>query len=687
MTAAHESPQRGPDRYRPELHGLRGVAIGLVVLYHVWSGRVSGGVDVFLFLSAFLLTGSFVRRAEARRPLQPFSYWAKTFKRLLPPTVVVSLATLTAVITLLEPERWMPALTDAMGSVGQVENWVLIHRDVDYYAADVGGPSPFQHFWSLSIQGQIFLIWPVLIAVTVAIARRLRVRVSMALLVVFSMVLLASLVWSVYSTAAQQQVAYFDTRTRAWEFAAGSVLALLLPTLERRRAAGAHRAIRVALGWCGLLALLLCGLLVDVRGAFPGWIALWPLGAAALVLLAGDTGHPLSVDRMLSTRPARILGDISYALYLVHWPLLTIALALLGRERASFGVGAALILASLLLAWLLTRAVDQPIRRSVYLNAVPYRAAAVAVLALVVGLAPPFAYQQHLLAQERDLQARAVADNPGARVLDPSYEPHPDRDAHAPFLPTTALAGKDCVGVPGTCEGELAPSDPELADLCHVQSAGEDAPVLVSIGNSRMEQFTGAILPLAAERGWSVVTLWEGGCTFSPEAQISPDCDAYSSAARAYLETVRPDAVLLATTFFTPAGEEIITPGLEETIPALLAQGTQVIALRDQPRLPIDPPVCIDENGVDASDCAPPIPAPLTAERPDTAQIAQLSGGRTPIVPIDVNDLVCPDGICSPIIGNVLVSIDRFHISATFAASMQDAVDARLQDAGFRWRV
>ena len=687
MTAACEAPTTGPDRYRPELHGLRGVAIGLVVLYHVWSGRVSGGVDVFLFLSAFLLTGSFVRRAEARRPLQPFSYWAKTFKRLLPPTVVVSLATLTAVVALLEPEHWMPALADAMGSVGQVENWVLIHRDVDYYAADVGGPSPFQHFWSLSIQGQIFLIWPVLIAVTVAAARRLRMRVSMALLVVFSMVLLASLVWSVYSTAAQQQVAYFDTRTRAWEFAAGSVLALLLPALERRRAAGAHRAIRVALGWCGLLALLLCGLLVDVRGAFPGWIALWPLGAAALVLLAGDTGHPLSVDRILSTRPARILGDISYALYLVHWPLLTITLALLGREQASFGVGAALILASLLLAWLLTRAVDQPIRRSVYLNAVPYRAAAVAVLALVVGLTPPFAYQQHLLAQERDLQARAVADNPGARVLDPSYEPHPDRDAHAPFLPTTALAGKDWVGVPGACEGELAPSDPELADLCHVQSAGEDAPVLVSIGNSRMEQFTGAILPLAAEHGWSVVTLWEGGCTFSPEAQISPDCDAYSSAARAYLETVRPDAVLLATTFFTPAGEEIITPGLEETIPALLAQGTQVIALRDQPRLPIDPPVCVDENGVDASDCAPPIPAPLTAERPDTAQIAQLTGERTPIVPIDVNDLVCPDGICSPIIGNVLVSIDRFHISATFAASMQDAVDARLEDAEFRWRV
>lgn len=537
MTAAHEAPATGPDRYRPELHGLRGVAIGLVMLYHVWSGRVSGGVDVFLFLSAFLLTGSFVRRAEAGRGLRPVAYWAKTFKRLLPPTVVVSLATLTAVITLLEPERWMPALTDAMGSVGQVENWVLIHRDVDYYAADVGGPSPFQHFWSLSIQGQIFLIWPVLIAVTVAIARRFRVRVSMALLVVFSMVLLTSLAWSVYSTSVQQQVAYFDTRTRAWEFAAGSVLALLLPSLERRRAAGAHRAIRVALGWCGLLALVLCGLLVDVRGAFPGWIALWPLGAAALVLLAGDTGHPLSVDRMLSTRPARILGDISYALYLVHWPLLTIALALLGRE-----------------------------------------------------------------------QARAVADNPGARVLDPSYEPHQDRDAHAPFLPTTALAGKDWVGVPGACEGELAPSDPALADLCHVQSAGEDAPVLVSVGNSRIEQFTGAILPLAAEHGWSVVTLWEGGCTFSPDAEISPECDAYSSAARTYLETVRPDAVLLASTFFTPDGEEIITPGLEETIPALLAQGTQVIALRDQPRLPIDPPSCIDEHGVDAPDCAPPFP-------------------------------------------------------------------------------
>src|SRR5699024_4451961 len=225
----------------------------------------------------------------------------------------------------LPPEDWMTAITDAIGSLLHVENWVLIARGVDYYAAEEAGPSAFQHFWSLSIQGQVFLVWPLLSAVAVLLARLLRLRVRAVLAVLFGAVLVASFVWSVVSTATQQQIAYFDTFTRLWEFAAGSLLGLALPWLEqraeRRATGGARRgrrraerhprsasslpvALRVAMAWLGIAALVSCGLLVDVQGAFPGWIAAWPLAAAALVLAAGTTGHPLSVDRVLATRPA-----------------------------------------------------------------------------------------------------------------------------------------------------------------------------------------------------------------------------------------------------------------------------------------------------------------------------------------------------------------------------------------------
>lgn len=554
----------GAGRFRPELHGLRGLAIGLVVLYHIWFDRVSGGVDVFLFLSSFLLVGTFLRRVDAGRRTAPLAYWGRTFKRLLPPTTVVVLATLAGVRLVLPPDRWMTSITDAIGSLLHVENWVLITRGVDYYAAEEAGPSAFQHFWSLSIQGQVFLAWPLLIAAAVLLARLLRRRARGVLAVLFGAVLVASFTWSVISTSTQQEIAYFDTFTRLWEFAAGSLLGLALPWWEqraehrsrrlprrgRRRAdrAGSFsdsplsRPVRVIMAWAGILGLVSCGLLIDVQGAFPGWIAAWPLAAAALVLIAGTTGHPLSVDRVLSTRPAVVLGDISYGLYLVHWPLLILYLAWTGKERAGPFDGLALILLSLLLAWLLTRLVDTPVRRWPWASERPWRAGAVALTCLVLSLTPVIASQQHLLAAEREAEARAVADNPGARVLDPEFTVHPEADPDAEPLPSLAALPGDWVLGDGLCSGDREPrADVEpKRNSCGVVEGEPGGKVVVSVGNSRMEQFTGALIPLAEENGWTLITLWKGGCLYAPDAQVSEECDAWGAKAQTYLERISP---------------------------------------------------------------------------------------------------------------------------------------------------
>ncbi|GAA4522089.1 acyltransferase family protein [Brachybacterium paraconglomeratum] len=696
----------GAGRFRPELHGLRGLAIGLVVLYHIWFDRVSGGVDVFLFLSSFLLVGTFLRRVDAGRPTAPIAYWGRTFKRLLPPTAVVVLATLAGVRLLLPPERWMTSITDAIGSLLHVENWVLISRGVDYYAAEEAGLSAFQHFWSLSIQGQVFLVWPLLIAVAVLLARRLRLHARGVLGILFGVVLVASFAWSVVSTATQQEVAYFDTFTRLWEFAAGSLLGLALPWWEqraerqasrrvrrgRRRAArpGAWSAssfpqpVRVVMAWVGIIGLVSCGLLIDVQGAFPGWIAAWPLAAAALVLIAGTTGHPLSVDRVLSTRPAVVLGDISYGLYLVHWPLLILYLAWTGKVRAGVLDGLVLILLALVLAWLLTRLVDTPVRRWRWANAQPWRACAVALTCLALALTPVIGAQQQLLAGQREAQARAVADNPGARVLDPEFTVHPDANPAAAPLPSAALLPKDWAKGEEGCSGELAPR-PDVEPLpkdCAVVPGAPDAPILISTGNSRMEQFTGSLIPLAKKNGWTLITLWKGGCVYAPDAQVSPECDDWSKAARTYIERVSPDAVVLHSTFLTPERKEVVTPGLEATLSDLTGAGTEVMAVRDMPRMPLNQADCVRERGEDSPDCAPPIPEALTAERPDAALLAQQGDG---VHPLEVNDLVCPEDVCRPVIGNVTVSLDADHISWTYATSMQDAVALRLRASGFAW--
>ena len=683
-------------RFRPELHGLRGLAIGLVVLYHVFFDRVSGGVDVFLFLSSFLLVGTFTRRIDRGLPMRPAAYWARTFKRLLPPTAVVALGTLGAVYLLLGQERWMPAITDAIGSLLHVENWVLIQRGVDYYAAEETGASPFQHFWSLSIQGQVFLLWPLLIAAAVLIARVLRRSPRAAMAIVFLAVLIPSFVWSVHSTATQQEIAYFDTFTRLWEFAAGSLLGLALPWWERRaehrlRARGRRRRTerpalwRVLLGWVGIAGLVSCGLLLDVQGAFPGWVAAWPLAAAALVLVAGTTGHRLGVDTLLATGPGKLLGDISYGLYLVHWPILAIYLAVTKTDRASVGAGALIILASLVLAWLLTRLVDTPIRRWSWANARARRSGLVVLCCLALAIAPAVGAREHLLGVQREAAARAVADNPGARVLDPDFQQHPDADPSAAPLPTAATIGKDWFTGTEPCTGDLVPRSgnvERMTERCAIRPGAEDGPVLVSIGNSRIEQFTGALAPIAEREGWTVITLWEGGCTFAPDAQVSPVCDEFSADTMAYLRQIEPDAVVLHSTFLTPDLEEGLVPGIDRTLPAITALGTEVIALRDQPRLTVEPVPCVEEKGADDPSCASPLPEDLAKERPDAEILAR---DREHLIPLEVNDLICPEGTCSPVIGNVRVSLDDDHITRTYAESMQDAVDARLREAGFRW--
>ena len=684
-------------RFRPELHGLRGLAIALVVLYHVWFDRVSGGVDVFLFLSSFLLVGTFLRRVDRGEGTRPLAYWGRTFKRLLPPTAVVSLATLGGVYLILPADRWMPAITDAIGSLLHVENWVLIQRGVDYNAAAETGPSAFQHFWSLSIQGQVFLLWPLLIAAGVLVARVLRRSPRAVLGVVFALVLVASFAWSVHSTATQQEIAYFDTFTRLWEFAAGSLLGLLLPLWEERAAArrsGRRRSVpraapplRVIAGWAGIAGLISCGLLIDVQGAFPGWIAAWPLAAAAVVLLVGTTGHRFSVDRILSTGPAKVLGDISYGLYLVHWPLLTLYLAHTGKDRAGVLDGLLLILASLAAAWLLTRVVDTPIRRWPWASAKAWRSGAVALTCLVLGLTPALAAQQYLLTQQRDAERRATADNPGARVLDPDFTPHPDADPDAAPLPSAAILPQDWENLPLSCEGEFAPTDGMLADSCRMTDAPDDAPVIVAAGNSRLAQTAVSLTGPAQENGWRLIIVRAPSCGFTPgsASYLGPECDTHNEAASEYIDQLQPEAVAVSTTLLPHEGPERVDLVTEGEVPRLLEDGTDVIALRDTPRLPESPVPCLEAG--DVEDCTQMLdPEIMPDRRTDAAVLETLAArGEGEVFPVDLVPVICPEHACTPIIGNVHVMFDEDHLTATYMESSGDEVARQLEEAGFRW--
>ena len=677
-TATVAEPTRETARARPafrrELHGLRAVALGLVAIYHIWLGRVSGGVDVFLFLSAFFLTGTFVRRLESGRPLGVPRYWLHTFKRLLPPAAVTILLTLAATALFLPASIWPTVMQQSVASVTYLQNALLVSLEVDYHARDASTASPLQHFWSLSVQGQAFVVWPLLFGLVVHRARKGR-SVRRPLIALIGLIGAASLTWSIISTASQQEIAYFDTAARLWEFAAGSLLALSLPVLDRltgaRRpedgAAPRHRTLRALMGWAGIAALLACGIVLDVSSQFPGWIAIWPLTAASAVVVAGYSGRRWGVDRLLSTRPAAFIGDISYALYLVHWPILVIWLHHSGQERAGLLDGLVVLTGSVLLAWMLTRAVDAPVRRSRWLEARPWRSLAAITMsvALVAGAAGGWwTYLQRTPPQPPVAAESAPATDEVAT------------EAPTVLRPAGWQLGSQWPDLPESCGGKWAPATSFRNTHCQqlLPADAEPTETIVVVGSSHSRQYIPALLPLAEERDAQVVNLSMDGCGYLAGTERWPYCRGYDDWVLAYLDAVQPDIVLTTVTLTTADGTaETLPEGTEGAIQQLLDRGIDVIATRDTPRWEVNEYECA-EAAVDAGGSPADADAACGADRTEklaatnpAAPLAELTGtGGASVTVLDYSDLICPDGRCAPVLGDVYVYMDDDHLTRLF---------------------
>ncbi|WP_294643548.1 acyltransferase family protein [uncultured Rothia sp.] len=656
--------------FRPEIQGLRAFAVLLVVIYHVWVGKVSGGVDVFLFISAFLLSLSFMRKINEGKPLKLLNYWTHVFTRLLPAASVVILLTLAGSFLVLSPTVWSARAVDAQASLFYWQNWNLANNAVNYFASDTGGKTPFLHFWSLSIQGQIFLLWPVLFAITALLVKKARIKPVPAAVLVFGLVFCASFAFSVWETKNFAAYAYFDTRTRLWEFAVGTLLAIM--TLKWKPA---HVGTRVVMGWIGTIGLITCGAVLPVEKAFPGFLALWPILSGALVIIAGRTDHKFAIDRLLTSKPLLNLGNISYALYLVHWPMLVLYSAAAGKPRVSFLEGTVLIAASIGLAWVLNRFVEKPLR-SAFDNFLPalasklkfkrpvtsYAAWAgnIAFVAAILALVAPTVLGTRALAEQRDAQVisnamSSIQDDkdtyPGARALSPDKE---------------------------LVEADPIPKNATIASLF--------VPWDTGCKGSHALQKTEALKGISKQAGANQLNLLLTGCPYpftQPENTVNgfmKRCIPFTENATAEILTAKPTTVfIISTTTATTAEGETVDPGLDETLRKLTDAGIQVIGIRDNPRFASDMYMCaMKAKNID--DCAEPIEAKY-GEDPAAPIFAKYADRGA--YQIDLKDVYCPDGKCSVLQGNVYMYADSNHLTNVYEATLTDIIYERALAAGW----
>lgn len=661
--------------YRPEVQGLRALAVLMVVAYHVWLGRVSGGVDIFLLISAFLLTLSFVRKVESGRPFGLLTYWLHLFKRLLPAAVVVILAVLAGTWLILPQSRWPQVLDQAWASLLYQQNWLLADTAVDYYAQDHAGASPLQHFWSLSIQGQVFILWPLIFAaggLALAGLRRtpLASRVSYRglLAVVFGGIFAVSLAFSIDQTNTNQAYAYFDTHARLWEFALGSLVALSLPYLTP------GPVLRLVLGWVGLVGMLSCGLLLTVDRSFPGFVALWPTLSAAAIIVAGDTGSRFGVDRILRTRIAVALGDNSYALYLWHWPILVFALAATGVEAPNLMQGLGIVGTALLLAVLTTRFVEKPLRDWRWPKLRAWRTAVVVVACGAILAGPVAVWQTTLTAEESATAAQPRELTPGAAVLAPERAGQPAPAARV--IPGPVALDNDWAGIHAPCVDANATTDPILAGCRQEIPSGPVTKRIVVLGDSHSQQYLAALAPIAESRGWELVTLLMPACRFGAESETrSAECNAYNQASVTYVLEHQPDAVFtVASLTHEEAPFETEVPGYLDGVRPFADAGIEIVGIRDNPRFTFSLPECVQRHGAEASRCNPPLNESLVDPSPLENYRGQMPGLHL----MDMSDFICAEGICPAVVGNVYVYKDDNHLTRTYVESMIPMFEQRL---------
>ena len=312
----------------------------LVVLFHLWPTRLPGGyigVDVFFVISGFLITSHIVREVDRTGTVSLTGFWARRMRRLLPAAYVVLLGSAAGVLVWVPRLLWQQFFGEILAAGLYVENWTLALNSVDYLAAE-NSPSPAQHYWTLSAEEQFYLLWPLLVLLGLWLAKRgldrlddrgsRSTRARSIVFAVLATTTAASLAYSLWVSATNPAWAYFVTPARAWEFGAGALLAFAPPAGRRL----APRA-RAGLGWVALAGLLACSLIFDASTPMPGTAALWVVAAAMAVIWVESPGVAWASSRLLGLRPARFLGDISYAVYLCHVPVQMTALLILDARH------------------------------------------------------------------------------------------------------------------------------------------------------------------------------------------------------------------------------------------------------------------------------------------------------------------------------------------------------------------
>ena len=651
-------------QYRPQIDGIRALAVGAVVLFHLGFGWIPGGfigVDVFFVLSGYLISGLLVTELQQSGAVRLGRFYARRARRLLPAAWVVIAFTVLVARVDASPLQYENLRRHAMSATLYVANWDWASVERGYFATDTA-PSPLIHFWSLAVEEQFYLVWPLLVLASLWISRRSRRSLCAVLAVAFLVITVVSIALAVAS--APSDAAFYGTHNRAFELSAGGLLAVWFRRPRRRPARRRWLTQVTAVVLTSAGAGALGYLVVEVSGStgYPGQAAV-AVTAATVLLIAG-------VDLADGTIPARVLGStlpvwigkLSYSIYLWHWPLIVF-----WKDDLTPATLVTAILAASALSYSL---VEQPVRRQLWTAraAWPVAITGLAMSCLIGFLAIPLALKN----SPQELQVLA--------------------------------ARHDIATPPSSCPyaGREWPS-PSRSDAC-VLVRGTGATVLL-VGDSHAQMWAPTLIRLATTSNWRLLSMTRSQCVPTDFTIARPKrdravtttmgqaCTAWRHVAYpAAVERYDPDYVVVGARpqiydIATPAGvvrqadpdfDRLWRRSWRQPIETLTADGAELLVMGPVPTMPAWLLNCLATRGRPCN-----VPATRDADTAHAAAVVRRIVRRSPRADLlDVQSLVCPDGMCPGRIGGVIVHQNRSHVTATFAVAQAPAFGRLLRSRG-----
>lgn len=689
VSSAEESGTAPVDRpFRPDVEGLRAVAILLVVLYHASVPQVTGGyvgVDVFFVISGFVITGLLLRERSGTGGTSLLDFYARRCRRILPAATVTILITVLVVYFVLIVFSGNSTADDGRWAAAFLSNFHFSSIGTNYFSSSLP-PSPLQNFWSLSVEEQFYIVYPTLFLIVAMVKSRLSLRARLT--ITLTVVIALSYWLSIVQTASNPTIAYFSPFTRAWELALGALVAVNTTWLRNL-----PPQLAAVASWAGVAAIAVAAFAFDADTSYPGSLVAVPVVGAALIVAGGAAIPRFGAESILGTLPFHWLGRRSYSLYLWHWPILIIAAEREGRTSLSLGESLLLVLVALAIACVSYTLIENPIRHL----SVPSKTTVVAGVSLVAATVAGLTVVIAVGSETAPLIDRVTSAASLGIVL--------QNVARAPAI----------TSVPKSIQPSLtqAPNDRgKLADgfLCNASYPTSKVSIcalgdpkgsrtMVVLGDSHALMWLPAFDAVAIAYHWKLVMLGKPSCpaalltVANPPGHGQPNgrfiaCDQWHRSVVGWINQHHPDLLIATQTSSYDAPSSDSPPrqisdaatqhGLTELFSAITSPNTEKVLLGSTP---IDTstkalliPECISANPHNVQACSL---STVKAVSPSYRQAEQAASRTSDARYIDPTPWFC-SATCTGIIKNFVVYVDRSHITATYAQYLETVLGRSL---------